>query len=284
MTANRTLTAEGLTLAYGDRVIVDDLDIAFPAGRITAIVGANGCGKSTLLRALARLLPPKTGRVVLDGKALHERPSKEVARILGLLPQSPIAPEGIAVADLVGRGRHPHQRALARWSTRDYEVVAEALAATGISDLADRSIDELSGGQRQRVWIAMALAQETDILLLDEPTTFLDVAHQVEVLDLLTDLNRDRGTTTVMVLHDMNMAARYADHLIALREGHVVAAGDPTAVMTSELIRDVFGLDALVVPDPVSGTPLVLPRGRHHVSPRVPAPDTVQEPLDALPS
>jgi iron complex transport system ATP-binding protein len=284
VTANRTLTAEGLTLAYGDRVIVDDLDITFPAGRITAIVGANGCGKSTLLRALARLLPPKTGRVVLDGKALHELPSKEVARILGLLPQSPIAPEGIAVADLVGRGRHPHQRALARWSARDYEVVAEALASTGISDLADRSIDELSGGQRQRVWIAMALAQETDILLLDEPTTFLDVAHQVEVLDLLTDLNRDRGTTTVMVLHDMNMAARYADHLIALREGRVVAAGDPTAVMTAGLIREVFGLDALVVPDPVSGTPLVLPRGRHHARPRVPAPDTVQEPLDALPS
>ncbi|MBD8217945.1 ABC transporter ATP-binding protein [Microbacterium sp. CFBP 13617] len=282
MTANRTLSAEKLTLSYGDRTIIDELDLELPAGRITAIVGANGCGKSTLLRALARLLPPKTGRVVLDGKALHERPSKEIARILGLLPQSPIAPEGIAVADLVGRGRHPHQRALARWSARDYEVVAEALAATGISDLADRSIDELSGGQRQRVWIAMALAQETDILLLDEPTTFLDVAHQVEVLDLLTDLNRDRGTTTVMVLHDMNMAARYADHLVALRDGRIVAAGDPSAVMTSELIADVFGLDALVVPDPVSGTPLVLPRGRHHVSPRVPAPDASPETLDAL--
>ncbi|MFN3950051.1 ABC transporter ATP-binding protein [Microbacterium sp.] len=284
MTANRTLSAENVTLAYGDRTIVDHLDLELPAGRITAIVGANGCGKSTLLRALARLLPPKTGRIVLDGKALHERPSKEVARILGLLPQSPIAPEGIAVADLVGRGRHPHQRALARWSTRDYEVVAEALAATGISDLADRSIDELSGGQRQRVWIAMALAQETDILLLDEPTTFLDVAHQVEVLDLLTDLNRDRGTTTVMVLHDMNMAARYADHLVALREGRIVAAGDPTDVMTSDLIAEVFGLDALVVPDPVSGTPLVLPRGRHHVSARVPSVDSTREPHDALQS
>jgi len=282
VTANRTLSAEKLTLSYGDRTIIDELDLELPAGRITAIVGANGCGKSTLLRALARLLPPKTGRVVLDGKALHERPSKEIARILGLLPQSPIAPEGIAVADLVGRGRHPHQRALARWSARDYEVVAEVLAATGISDLADRSIDELSGGQRQRVWIAMALAQETDILLLDEPTTFLDVAHQVEVLDLLTDLNRDRGTTTVMVLHDMNMAARYADHLVALRDGRIVAAGDPSAVMTSELIADVFGLDALVVPDPVSGTPLVLPRGRHHVSARVPAPDASPETLDAL--
>ncbi|BFM23675.1 iron complex transport system ATP-binding protein [Microbacterium testaceum] len=284
MTANRTLSAEGLTLAYADRTIVDDLDLVLPAGRITAIVGANGCGKSTLLRALARLLPPKAGRVILDGKALHERPTKEVARILGLLPQSPIAPEGIAVADLVGRGRHPHQRALARWSARDYEVVAEALAATGISDLADRAVDELSGGQRQRVWIAMALAQETDILLLDEPTTFLDVAHQVDVLDLLTDLNRDRGTTTVMVLHDMNMAARYADHLVALRDGRVVAAGDPSAVMTSELIAEVFGLDALVVPDPVSGTPLVLPRGRHHVSVRTPSVATTREPHDVVPS
>ncbi|MDU0327760.1 ABC transporter ATP-binding protein [Microbacterium sp. KSW2-21] len=284
MTANRTLSAEGLTLAYADRTIVDDLDLVLPAGRITAIVGANGCGKSTLLRALARLLPPKAGRVILDGKALHERPTKEVARILGLLPQSPIAPEGIAVADLVGRGRHPHQRALARWSARDYEVVAEALAATGISDLADRAVDELSGGQRQRVWIAMALAQETDILLLDEPTTFLDVAHQVDVLDLLTDLNRDRGTTTVMVLHDMNMAARYADHLVALRDGRVVAAGDPSAVMTSELIAEVFGLDALVVPDPVSGTPLVLPRGRHHVSVRTPSVATTRESHDVVPS
>ncbi len=282
MTAARSLSAENLTLGYGERTIVDGLDLVFPAGRITAIVGANGCGKSTLLRALARLLPPQTGRVVLDGKALHERPSKEVARILGLLPQSPLAPEGIAVADLVGRGRHPHQRALARWSARDYEVVAEALAATGITDLGDRSIDELSGGQRQRVWIAMALAQETDILLLDEPTTFLDVAHQVDVLDLLTDLNRDRGTTTVMVLHDMNMAARYADHIVALREGRVVAAGDPTTVMTSALIREVFGLDALVVPDPVSGTPLVLPRGRHHVTPRLHAADLTPETHDAL--
>lgn len=185
--------------------------------------------------------------------------------MLGLLPQSPIAPEGIAVADLVGRGRHPHQKLLARWSARDYEVVAQSLDATGTSDLADRAVDELSGGQRQRVWIAMALAQETDILLLDEPTTFLDVAHQVEVLDLLTDLNRERGTTIVMVLHDINMAARYADHLYALRDGRVVASGAPSEVVTSELIRDVFELDALVVPDPVSGAPIVLPRGRHHI-------------------
>jgi iron complex transport system ATP-binding protein len=271
MTESHSLSAERLTLAYGDRTIVENLDLVIPPGRITAIVGANGCGKSTLLRALARLISPREGQVVLDGKALHGRPTKEIARTLGLLPQSPIAPEGIAVADLVGRGRHPHQKLLARWSSHDYDVVARALASTGIEDLADRSVDELSGGQRQRAWIAMALAQETDILLLDEPTTFLDVAHQVEVLDLLTDLNRERGTTIVMVLHDMNLAARYSDHLFALRSGRVVAGGAPSDVMTSELIREVFDLDALVVSDPVSGSPIVLPRGRHHVSSPVPA-------------
>ena len=286
MTSSHSLSAEGVTLAYGDRTVVERLDLQIPPAGITAIVGANGCGKSTLLRALARLLSPHAGQVILDGRALHGRPSKEVARTLGLLPQSPLAPEGIAVADLVGRGRHPHQKLLARWSPHDYEIVARSLAATGIESLADRSVDELSGGQRQRVWIAMALAQETDILLLDEPTTFLDVAHQVEVLDLLTDLNRDRGTTIVMVLHDMNMAARYADHLFALREGRLVASGAPSDIVTSDLIREVFDLDALVVTDPVSGAPIVLPRGRHHVAhtpfaasesppsrPRVPTPD-----------
>jgi iron complex transport system ATP-binding protein len=260
VTESHILAAEGLTLAYGERTIVEGLDLVVPPGRITAIVGANGCGKSTLLRALARLIPPREGRVVLDGKALQGRPTKEIARTLGLLPQSPIAPEGIAVADLVGRGRHPHQKLLARWSAHDYDIVAGALAATGIADLAERAVDELSGGQRQR-----ALAQETDILLLDEPTTFLDVAHQIDVLDLLTDLNRDRGTTIVMVLHDINMAARYADHLFAVREGEIVASGAPSDVVTADLIRDVFDLDALVVGDPVSGTPIVLPRGRHHV-------------------
>ncbi len=264
--APHALAAEAVTLGYGDRTIVDGLDLEVPPGRITSIVGANGCGKSTLLRALARLISPRSGRIVLDGRALHGRPSKDVARTLGLLPQSPTAPEGIAVADLVGRGRHPHQKLLARWSERDYSAVAEALAATGTADLADRSVDELSGGQRQRVWIAMALAQETDILLLDEPTTFLDVAHQVEVLDLLTDLNRERGTTIVMVLHDMNLAARYSDHLVALRNGRIVAGGPPREIMTDALIREVFDLDALVVADPVSGAPIVLPRGRHHVT------------------
>ncbi len=266
MTESHRLSAEALTLAYGARTIVEGLSVGIPPGRITAIVGPNGCGKSTLLRALARLLTPSAGQVVLDGKALHGRPSKEVARTLGLLPQSPTAPEGIAVADLVGRGRHPHQRPLARWNEHDYEVVAASLAATGIADLADRSVDELSGGQRQRVWIAMALAQETDILLLDEPTTFLDVSHQIEVLDLLTDLNREYGTTIVMVLHDLNLAARYADHLVALRNGAVHAEGDPSEVLTSETVREVFGLESVVIPDPTCGRPLVLPLGRHHVT------------------
>ncbi len=258
------LAAEAVTLSYGGAPVVHGLDLNVAPGRIIAIVGANGCGKSTLLRALARLLAPRAGRVVLDGRVLHERPAKEVARILGLLPQSPIAPEGIAVADLVGRGRHPHQRAFAPWNRQDHEAVAAALAATGTVELADRPIDELSGGQRQRVWIAMALAQQTDILLLDEPTTFLDVAHQVDVLDLLTDLNRRRGTTIVMVLHDLNLAARYSHELVALRAGRVHAAGPPSEVVTVEVVRDVFGLDCELIADPVSGVPIVLPRGRHH--------------------
>ena len=265
MTATHQLSAEGVTLGYGDRTIIDGLDLSVAPGKITTIVGANGCGKSTLLRSLARLLSPSAGQVVLDGKSVHARPTKEVARILGLLPQSPVAPEGIAVADLVGRGRHPHQKVLSRWNARDYEAVADALAATGTAELADRSVDELSGGQRQRVWIAMALAQETDILLLDEPTTFLDVAHQVEVLDLLTDLSVSRGTTIVMVLHDLNLAARYSDELVAMKSGRVHATGTPTEVVTSDLVESVFGMANQITTDPVSGKPMVTPIGRHHV-------------------
>ena len=264
MNPTHQLAARGVTLAYGDRTVVTSLDLAVPSGQITAIVGANGCGKSTLLRALARLLAPRAGTVVLDGRELHARPAKEVARILGLLPQSPVAPEGIVVADLVGRGRHPHQRVLSPWSRRDHEAVAAALEATETLDLADRSVDELSGGQRQRVWIAMALAQETDILLLDEPTSFLDVTHQIDVLDLLTDLNRSRGTTIVMVLHDLNLAARYADQLVAMRAGAVHAIGRPAEVVTAELVEEVFGLECRVIVDPLSGAPLVLPCGRYH--------------------
>ncbi|MFJ7330291.1 ABC transporter ATP-binding protein [Streptomyces cyaneofuscatus] len=279
MTTDHQLTAEDLTLGYGDRTVVSSLDLAVPPGAITVIVGANACGKSTLLRSMSRLLAPREGRVVLDGKEVHRLPAKELARTLGLLPQSPVAPEGITVSDLVGRGRHPHQSMFSRWNEKDDAAVASALEATATEPLADRAVDELSGGQRQRVWIAMALAQQTDLLLLDEPTTFLDASHQIEVLDLLTDLNRSRGTTIVMVLHDLNLAARYADHLIALADGTLHAAGSPAEVLTEETVRAVFGLESRVIEDPVSGRPLMLPIGRHHVRERPGA----QEPSSAEP-
>lgn len=265
MTTDHSLHATGLDLGYRDRTVIHDLELQVPPGRITAIVGANACGKSTLLRSMSRLLKPRGGQVLLDGEQVHRIPAKTLARTLGLLPQSPIAPEGITVSDLVGRGRNPHQGMLSRWSRDDDEAVAAALEATGTLELADRAVDELSGGQRQRVWIAMALAQHTDLLLLDEPTTFLDVAHQVEVLDLLVDLNRDRGTTIVMVLHDLNLAARYADHLVALADGRVHCAGAPREVFTTDMVSAVFGLDSVVIPDPTSGRPLMLPLGRHGV-------------------
>lgn len=258
------LRVDQLTVGYHDHVVLDELDLEIPTGAITAIVGANACGKSTLLRSMSRLLAPRRGQVLLDGRAVHTMPAKELARALGLLPQSPIAPEGITVSDLVGRGRHPHQRLMARWKPEDDEAVADALEATDTVELADRPVDELSGGQRQRVWIAMALAQRTDVLLLDEPTTYLDVSHQIDVLDLLTTLNRDRGTTIVMVLHDLNLAARYADRLIALADGRLHAAGTAEEVLTAETIEAVFGLSCQVITDPVSGRPLMLPRGRYH--------------------
>ncbi|MFJ8148122.1 ABC transporter ATP-binding protein [Streptomyces sp. NPDC096048] len=266
MTASHTLATEDLSLGYGDRAVIEGLDLTLAAGRITVIVGANACGKSTLLRAMSRLLVPRTGRVVLDGREVHRTPAKELARTLGLLPQAPVTPEGITVLDLVGRGRHPHQRAFSRWTAKDDAAVAAALEATRTTDLMDRSVDELSGGQRQRVWIAMALAQQTDLLLLDEPTTFLDISHQIEVLDLLTDLNRTRGTTIVMVLHDLNLAARYADRLIALASGRLHAAGTTGEVMTEDTVRAVYGMESRVIEDPVSGKPLVLPIGRHHAT------------------
>ncbi|GAA5030312.1 ABC transporter ATP-binding protein [Microbacterium fluvii] len=267
MTTLHTLRTEGLVAGYGRTTIIDGIDLEIPTGRISVIVGANACGKSTLLKTISRLVPAQGGAVVLDGKRIDQIPTKELARTLGLLPQQPIAPEGIVVADLVGRGRHPHQKLFRSWTADDDRAVTEALAATGVLELADRAVDELSGGQRQRVWIAMALAQQTDVLLLDEPTTFLDVSHQIEVLDLLTDLNATRGTTIVMVLHDINLAARYADHLFALREGRLVADGAPRDVITSDLVREVFELDCRVIDDPVSGTPLVIPRGRHRILP-----------------
>jgi iron complex transport system ATP-binding protein len=269
VTSTHSLVVDNLTLGYGDRTVIDALDLTVPAGRITAIVGPNACGKSTLLRSMSRLLAPRSGQVLLDGKSVHRTPAKELARTLGLLPQSPIAPDGITVTDLVGRGRQPHQALFSRWSAADDQAVADALDATQTAELADRSVDELSGGQRQRVWIAMALAQQTDVLLLDEPTTFLDVAHQIEVLDLLTDLNRARGTTIVMVLHDLNLAARYSDHLIAIENGRIHASGGPAEVLTEDCVRAVFGIDSRVIIDPVSAKPLMLPIGRHHIAAEV---------------
>jgi iron complex transport system ATP-binding protein len=265
--APSTLEARSITLGYDERKVVDGLTVELPPGRVSAIVGANGSGKSTLLRGLARLLKPSGGSVLLDGQDLRSRPSRDVARTIGLLPQAPVPPGGITVAELVGRGRYPHQGWFRRWTPGDDAAVAEALRVTDTLSFADRSVDELSGGQRQRVWIALALAQQTDILLLDEPTTFLDVAHQIEVLDLITDLNRGSGTTVAMVLHDLNLAARYADHLIVLKDGRLAAQGPPAAVVTPGLVREVFGLHCTVIADPVAGTPLVVPVGRHHTAP-----------------
>ena len=277
MTATR-LEADDLTLGYAGTDVVQGLDLRIPTGEITVIVGANACGKSTLLRGLGRLLRPRAGSVLLDGADIHRMPTRQVARTLGLLPQDPVAPEGVTVADLVARGRHPHHGVLRRpgRTAEDDRAVAEALVLTDTLGLAGRAVDELSGGQRQRVWIAMALAQGTDLLLLDEPTTYLDVAHQVEMLDLLADLNARRGTTIVMVLHDLNLSARYADHLVALREGRIVAEGTPREVVTEDIVRHVFGLDNRVVDDPVSHTPLVVPVSRR--SSRATSPDlTTQE-------
>ena len=257
------LVAEHVDLRYDERSIVTDLSVALPTGRFTVIVGPNACGKSTLLRALARLLTPRHGTVLLDGQEIRRLPSRTVAQRLGLLPQQPLSPDGITVSDLVSRGRHPHQRWFRQWSAADEAAVAEALRVTGTAALADESVDELSGGQRQRVWIALAIAQATDIMLLDEPTTFLDLAHQIDVLDLLTDLNRDAGRTIVCVLHDLNLACRYAHHLIAMRDGRIVAEGPPTEIVDAALVGDVFDLDARVIPDPVSATPLIVPIGRH---------------------
>jgi len=265
MSANHQLLAAGLDLGYGERKIVSALDLTLPAGKLTVIVGANACGKSTLLRGLARLLTPTRGAVYLDGKPIHQMPTREVATILGVLPQSPIAPDAITVTDLVGRGRYPHQGWFRRWTPEDDTAVAQALTSTDTLELADRPVDELSGGQRQRVWIAMALAQETDLLLLDEPTTFLDINHQVEVLDLLTDLVKTSGRTVVVVLHDLNLACRYADHIVAMKAGTIVTEGRPVEVITEEIVKDVFGMTSRIVVDPVSDTPMIVPIGRHHV-------------------
>lgn len=258
------LSAEGLSVGYRDTMVVEGLDLEVIDGTVTAVIGPNGCGKSTLLRALGRLLPARQGQVLLDGKRIDRYPTREVAKLLGLLPQTPLAPDGLSVADLVARGRHPHQTWYRQWSHDDEAAVNEALRWTNMTDFAERTVDTLSGGQRQRAWISMALAQGTDLLLLDEPTTFLDLAHQIDVLDLVERLHHEMGRTVVMVLHDLNLAARYAQRLVAMKEGRIVAAGPPAEVLTEQLLRTVFDLDAQIMTDPVAGTPLVVPIGKRH--------------------
>ncbi len=260
------LKAEHIDSGYNHKTIVSDVSVTVPKNKISVILGANGCGKSTLLKTFARLLAPQSGQIVLDGKSIAEIPSKQLAKTLGLLPQSSVAPEGIRVLDLVSRGRFPYRQFLKSMTKEDYAAIEEAMSIMGITELADRAVDELSGGQRQRVWIALALSQQTDILLLDEPTTFLDIAYQIEILDMLTDLNRKRKTTIVMVLHDINLSARYADCLFAMKNGRLVAEGAPKEIITPKLIKDVYGLECDVINDPVSNSPMILPKGRYHTS------------------
>lgn len=265
MTATHIFQAEEIVAGYDNKNVLHKVSLAIPSNKISVIMGSNGCGKSTLLKTMAKLIRPASGSITLDGKPIGKIPPKQLARVIGLLPQSPIVPEGISVADLVGRGRFPHQSLFGGWTKKDYEAVAEAMEIMDITEFANHHIDELSGGQRQRVWIAMALAQQTDILFLDEPTTFLDITYQIEILDLLTDLNRKRGTTIVMVLHDINLSARYADYIFALHNGRLAAEGKPTEVITASLVKDIFGLNCTVILDPVAGSPLVVPKGRYHL-------------------
>lgn len=264
MKQTHVFRAEEIVAGYDNKTVIQGISLVIPSNKISVIIGANACGKSTLLKTLAKLIKPASGKITLDGKPISKIAPKQLARILGLLPQSPIVPEGISVADLVGRGRFPHQSLFSGWSKKDYEAVAEAMRIMNITELANSNIDELSGGQRQRVWIAMALAQQTDILFLDEPTTFLDITYQVEILDLLTDLNRKHGTTIVMVLHDINLSARYADYIFGLREGKLIVEGPPSEVITSSLVKEIFGLECVVINDPVSGSPFAIPKGRYH--------------------
>ncbi|WP_042161441.1 ABC transporter ATP-binding protein [Paenibacillus gorillae] len=260
---NSPLWAHHLTVSYDKRKIIQELSVQIPHNSFTVIIGPNACGKSTLLRALSGLLKPELGHIVLDGKALAASKSKEIARKLGLLPQSAIAPEGITAADLVARGRYPHQSLFRQWSETDEQIVANAMEATGTRELSHRLVEELSGGQRQRVWVAMALAQQTPLLLLDEPTTYLDIAHQIELMELFAELNK-QGNTLVAVLHDLNHAARYATHLIAMKDGHIVAQGRPGDIVTEQLVEEVFDLPCKIIEDPVTKTPLIVPIGKRN--------------------
>ncbi|AIR02401.1 iron-enterobactin transporter ATP-binding protein [Pluralibacter gergoviae] len=262
-TSEARLRGDQLTLGYGKKIIADNLSVAIPDGHFTAIIGPNGCGKSTLLRTLSRLMTPRQGHVFLDGEHIQRYASKEVARRIGLLAQNATTPGDITVQELVARGRYPHQPLFARWRKEDEEAVTRAMAATGVLELAAQSVDTLSGGQRQRAWIAMVLAQETQIMLLDEPTTWLDISYQIDLLELLSALNREQGYTLAAVLHDLNQACRYATHLIALRDGKIIAEGAPGEIVTAGLIEKIYGMPCTIVPDPVAGTPLVVPLGRY---------------------
>jgi len=253
---------ESLSIGYTDRLLFENLDLHIPRGEISVFVGSNGCGKSTLLRSIARLLKPTTGSVLLEGKDVNRMSSRDVAKKMGILPQSPVSPEGLTVHDLVKQGRYPHQSWLKRWTEEDTEKVEAAMEATRISDLRDRAVDTLSGGQRQRAWIAMTLAQDTDVILLDEPTTYLDMTHQIEILDLLFELNEKKNRTIVMVLHDLNLASRYAHNIIAIKNGEVHAQGKPENIITCDLVRSVFGMECQVSVDPMFGTPHCIPFGR----------------------
>lgn len=256
------IATNNLSLGYGERVIIDDLTIEIPKGEITVFIGGNGCGKSTLLRSVARLLKPHNGSVLLEGKQISSLSTKEIARKMAILPQTPVAPEGLTVYQLVKQGRYPHQSWIKQWTKKDEAKVLEALDSTNMLEFKDRSVDELSGGQRQRAWIAMTLAQDTDIILLDEPTTYLDMTHQIEILDLLFELNEKEGRTIVMVLHDLNLACRYAHNLVAIKDGAVYSQGTPESVISCEMVRAVFDMDCQVTSDPLFGTPLCIPYGR----------------------
>ncbi|WP_409251899.1 ABC transporter ATP-binding protein [Bacillus sp. SCS-153A] len=258
----QSLQTESLTLSYGDRIIINELDLEIPKGEITVFIGGNGCGKSTLLRSLARLLKPQTGSVLIDGSAIAKLSTKDVAKKLAILPQSPTAPEGLTVLQLVKQGRYPHQSWLKQWSQKDEEIVTNALRATKMEEFQHRRVDELSGGQRQRAWIALTLAQDTDIILLDEPTTYLDMTHQIEILDLLFELNEKEERTIIMVLHDLNLACRYAHNIVAIRDQKIFAQGKPEEVVSCNLVKNVFDMDCQVTSDPLFGTPLCIPYGR----------------------
>ncbi|NOU96995.1 ATP-binding cassette domain-containing protein [Paenibacillus sp. LMG 31456] len=274
-----TLEAKNLCLSYGATSIFKDLNVAIPKGKITVLIGSNGCGKSTLLRSLARLMNPQKGSIVLDGQELAKLPTKEIAKRLSILPQGPTAPEGLTVLQLVKQGRYPYQSWLQQWSEEDERMVRLSLKATGMEEFTERTVDALSGGQRQRAWIAMTLAQGTETILLDEPTTYLDVTHQIEVLDLLYELNEKENRSIVMVLHDINLACRYAHHMVAVKEGHIWAEGAPEEIVNADMIRAVFDMDSQVLPDPFYGTPMCIPFGKGRTLTSAKQPEVVEQPI-----